>query len=177
VEKHGSRTRRSWRKLHIGVDADTGRIVAPALTDKDADDGSQVGPLLDQIGGTVASFTADGAYDRDDVYREVSVRHADAEVVVPLRSSAVPSGMAETAPTQRDGHLQIIGEHGRMGWQRVSGYNWCALVESDIAQWKRVIGDGLRLQAGRRQATEVAIAADVLNRMLDLGRPEYVRLA
>ena len=85
--------------------------------------------------------------------------------------------MAETAPTQRDGHLQIIGERGRMGWQRVSGYNWRALVESDIAQWKCVIGDGLRLQTGRRQATEVAIAADVLNRMLDLGRPEYVRLA
>jgi hypothetical protein len=28
VEKHGTSRRRSWRKLHIGVDADTGRIVA-----------------------------------------------------------------------------------------------------------------------------------------------------
>jgi hypothetical protein len=52
-----------------------------------------------------------------------------------------------------------------------------ALVKSDIARWKRVIGDGLRSQTGRRQATEVASAADVLNRMLDLGRPEYVRTA
>src|SRR3982751_5856565 len=32
VEKHGTRTRRSWRKLHLGVDADTGRIVAVELT-------------------------------------------------------------------------------------------------------------------------------------------------
>jgi hypothetical protein len=46
VEKHGSRTRRSWRKLHIGVDADTGRIVTSALTANDVDDASQVGPLL-----------------------------------------------------------------------------------------------------------------------------------
>src|SRR3954452_21703733 len=48
-EKHGTNTRRSWRKLHIGVDADTGRIMASALTTKDVDDGAQVGPLLDQI--------------------------------------------------------------------------------------------------------------------------------
>ena len=51
------------------------------------------------------------------------------------------------------------------------------LVEADVSRWKRVIGDGLRSQTDGRQATEVAIAADVLNRMLDLGRPEYVRIA
>src|SRR4051794_40442512 len=28
VEKHGTKRRRSWRKLHLGVDAETGRIVA-----------------------------------------------------------------------------------------------------------------------------------------------------
>src|SRR3954468_3036736 len=43
IEKHGTKRRRSWRKLHIGVDADTGRIVASALTTHDVDDGSQVG--------------------------------------------------------------------------------------------------------------------------------------
>ena len=64
-----------------------------------------------------------------------------------------------------------------MGWQKVSGYNWRALVEAGIARWKRVIGDGLRSRTDERQATEVAIAADVLNRMLELGRPEYVRIA
>jgi hypothetical protein len=176
VEKHGSRTRRSWRKLHIGADADTGRIVAATLTPNNTDDGSQVGPLLDQLGSPVASFTADGAFDRDDVYTEVMTRHPDAEVIVPPRTSAVPSRTAETAPTQRDRHIKIIAEHGRMGWQKASGYNWRALVEADISRWKRVIGDGLRSQTDVRQATEVAIAVGVLNRILDLGRPEYVRI-
>ena len=126
--------------------------------------------------GPVASFTGDGAYDRDDVYGAVAERHADAAVIVPPRSSAVPSTTAETAPTQRDGHLEVIAEHGRMGWQQVSGYNWRALVEADISRWKRVIGDGLRSRTDGRQASEVAIAAGALNRMLDLGRPEYVRV-
>src|SRR3712207_1940303 len=49
IEKHGTKTRRSWRKLHLGVDANTGKIVAAALTGHDGDDGSQVGPLLDQV--------------------------------------------------------------------------------------------------------------------------------
>ena len=43
VEKHGTNRRRSWRKLHIGVDAETGQIIAAALTTNDVDDGSQVG--------------------------------------------------------------------------------------------------------------------------------------
>ena len=98
-------------------------------------------------------------------------------MVVPPRVKAVPSEAAETAPTQRDAHLRWIAARGRMGWQRALGYGWRALVEAGIARWKRVIGDGLRSQTGGRQATEVAIAADVLNRMLDLGRPNYVRIA
>ena len=177
AEKHGSRTRRSWRKLHLGVDADTGRIVAAALTDKDADDGSRVGPSLDRMGGAVASFTADGAYDRDDVHAEVAARHPGAAVIVPPRSGAVPSDTAETAPTQRDRHLQVIAGRGRLGWQKASGHNWRALVEAGIARFERVIGDALRSHTDGRQATEVAIAVRALNRMLELGRPEYVRLA
>jgi hypothetical protein len=176
VEQHATGPRRSWRKLHIGVDADTGQIIAADLTSKDVDDGSQVGPLLEQIAGPVASFTGDGAYDRDDVYREVCQRHPDAAVIVPPRSSAVPSATAETAPTKRDRHLQLIAERGRMGWQRASGYNWRALVEADIGRYKRVIGDALRSRTEARQTTEVAIAVASLNRMLELGRPEYVRL-
>ena len=147
------------------------------LTDRDADDGSQTAPLLDRIDGPVASFTGDGAFDRDDVYAEVAARHPDAAVIVPPRSSAVPGEAAETSPTQRGLHLRCIADRGRMGWQKASGYGWRALVEADISRWKRVVGDGLRARTDGRQETEVAVAADALNRMLDLGRPAYVRIA
>jgi hypothetical protein len=177
VEKHGTRTRRSWRKLHIGVDADTARIIAVELTGNETDDGSQAGPLLDQVTGPVASFTADGAYDRDDVYGAVAERHPEAAVIVPPRTDAVPSGTAATAPTERDRHLRCIAEQGRMGWQKASGYNRRALAEAAVSRYKRVIGDALRSRTDRRRATEVAIAVQALNRMLDLGRPESVRIA
>ena len=125
----------------------------------------------------MASVTGDGAYDRDDVYAEVAARHPEAAVIVPPRANAVPSEAAQIAPTQRDRHLRCIAERGRMAWQKASGYNWRALVEADISRWKRVIGDRLRFKTDGRQASEVAIAADVLNRMLGLGRPKYVRIS
>src|SRR2546421_11716146 len=99
-----------------------GGVVAAALTTNDVDDGSQVGPLLDQVDGPIASFTGDGAYDQDGVYASVAERHPAAAVIVPPRSTAVPSATAETAPTQRDRHLQLIAERGRRGRQMASGY-------------------------------------------------------
>jgi Transposase DDE domain len=177
IEKHGTRRRRSWRKLHIGVDAETGQILASELTTSDVDDGTQVEPLLDQIPGPIASFTGDGAYDQEGVYATVTQRHPDADVIIPPRSTAVPSEMAERAPTQRDRHLQSITEHGRIGWQKASGYTRRALVESAIGRLKRVIGDALYSRTDRRRATEIAIAVHALNRMLELGGPKSVRVA
>ena len=177
LEKHGTTTRRSWRMLHLGVDADTGRIVASTLTSKDVDDASQVDPLLNQVAGSVASVTADGAYDQDRVYTGVAERHPDAAVVVPPRATAVPSDTAESAPTQRDGHLQHIARHGRMSWQSASGYNRRARVEATMNRWKQVVGDELRAHSDEGRAIEVAVAVHALNRMQDLGRPRYVRVA
>ena len=177
LEKHGTKARRSWKKLHLGRDADTGQIVAATLTTNGTDDGSQVGPLLDQVAGQIASFTGDGAYDQNGVYASVAERHPEAAVIVPPRSTAVPSQTAETAPTQRDRHLQLIVETGRMGWQKASGYNKRARAEATISRFKRVIGDALRSRTDQRQEAEVAIAVAALNRMLELGRPNYVRIA
>jgi transposase len=176
IEKHGTRARRSWRKLHLGVDAGTGQIVASALTSKEMDDAAQVGPLLDQVTGLLTSVTADGAYDQDGVYDAIAERHRDTAVIVPPRRTAVLSDKAATAPTQRDRHLQCIAETSRRAWQKVSGYNKRAKVEAAIGRWKQVIGDGLRSRTDERRVTEVNVAVDVLNRMLELGRPNYVRI-
>jgi hypothetical protein len=51
------------------------------------------------------------------------------------RRYAVPSETGrETAPTQRDRHLQVMTEHGRVGWQKALGYNRRALVEAAISR-------------------------------------------
>jgi hypothetical protein len=151
--------------------------LASELTSNDVDDGSQVEPLLDQIPGPLTSVIGDGAYDQAGIYSAVAKRHPDADVIIPPRSTAVLSEDVETTPTQRDRHLQSIAEHGRIGWQKRSGYTRRALVETSISRLKRVIGDALRSQTDGRRATEVAIAISALNRMLELGRPDSGRVA
>ena len=177
IEKYGAKTRRSWRKLHIGLDADTGQIVAATLTMKNVDDGAEVGPLLDQVSGSVASFTADGAYDQEGLAAAVAERHPEAAIIVPPRSTAVPSDTAWTAPTRRDRHLRGIAEHGRAAWRKASGYTKRARAEAAIGRFKQVIGDGLRARMDERRASEVDVAVHVLNRMLGLGRSISVRIA
>jgi hypothetical protein len=106
------------------------------LTTKDVDDASEVGSLLDQIVGPLASFTADGAYDQESVYNAVTERDPEAAVIVPPRATAALSETAEMAPTQRDRHLQGIAAKGRMGWQKTSGYNIRSRVEAAIGRYK-----------------------------------------
>ena len=70
--------------------------------------------------------------------------------------------------------LQCIAETSRGAWQETSGYNKRAKVEAETGRWKQVIGDGLPSRRDKRRVTEVSVAVDVLNRMLALGRPNYV---
>ena len=131
----------------------------------------------DQITAPLASFIGDGAYDQAGIYDIIAKRDPDAEVIVPPRSTAVLTETAESAPTQRDRHLQSIAEHGRVGWQTRSGYTRRALGEAAISRLKRVVGNALRSRTEHRRATEAAIAVQTLNQMLELGRPKSVRIA
>ena len=101
----------------------------------------------------------------------------DAAIIVPPRSIAMPSEAAETAPTQRHRHLRAIAEHGRMAWQAASGYTKRARVETAMSRFKRVIADALRSHTDERRATKVEVVVHVLDHMLDLGRPNSVRIA
>jgi hypothetical protein len=99
---------------------DTHKIVAAELTPDDVGDVSELPGLLDQVDAGIASLTADGAYDGEVVYDAVANRHPDAEIIIPPRATAVPN---KTTATRRDRHITTIDKHGRMGWQRRSGYN------------------------------------------------------
>jgi transposase len=175
-EKHDGQGRRTWRKLHLAVDPDTGEILASELTTVEDGDASQVGPLLDQISGPIASVTADGAYDGAPVYRTIAERDPAAAVIIPPRSTAVPSDTAETAPTQRDRHLRMIQERGRLGWQKAANYGRRSLGEVAMMRYKTVIGRRLHARTLPTQKAEAAAGCKVLNVMTRLGMPVSQRI-
>ena len=178
VEKHGERGTRTWRKLHLAVDPDTGEILASELTSNEDGDVSQVGPLLEQISGPIASVTADGAYDGEPVYRAAAERQPDppVAVVIPPRSTAVPSPNAGTMPSQRDMHIRMIQAKGRLGWQKAVGYGRRSHAETAMFRYKTVIGYRLRARTLPAQKTEAKVACSVLNRMTRLGMPVFQRV-
>jgi len=118
--------------------------------------------------------TADGAYDGAPTYQTIAAHGEDIDVVIPPRSTAVPSG-EPNPPTQRDRHLEMITERGRLAWQAATSYGQRALVETTMGRYKAVIGPRLRARGFAAQQTEVAIGVAVLNRMLAEGRLESVR--
>jgi transposase len=176
-EKHGGKPRRTWRRLHLAVDPDSGDILAAELTPTDDGDASQVGPRLDQIASPVCAVLADGAYDGEPIYRTVAERHPDAAVVIPPRSTAVSSDTAETTPTPRDRHIQVLAAKGRMGWQAATGYGKRALVETTFHRYKALIGRSLRARTLSAQKVEARIACAVINRMTRLGMPVARKVA
>ena len=143
------------------------------MTPDDVGDVSEVPELLDQVGTPIASMTADGAYDSTVVYEAVAERHPEAAVIIPPRCTAVPG---ETTATQRDRHLAAIAKHGRMNWQRSSGYNRRSLAETAVYRYKNIIGRRLRARTLPNQRTEAKIGCNVLNRMTRLGMPVSVRI-
>lgn len=177
LEKHGGTARRCWRKLHLAVDPATGEILASELTGNEEGDSSLVGPLLDQIARPIDAVIADSAYDGEPTYRTVAAHAPNADVIIPPRATAVVSDTAETTPSHRDRHIQMIVERGRLGWQRAVQYGRRSLVEVAMLRYKILVGRSLRARTLSAQKAEAKAACAVINRMTSLGMPTSRKVA
>jgi Transposase DDE domain len=171
TKKHGEKHRKSWTKLHIGVD-DQGWIIASTITDDHDQDPSQVPALLAQVDWELERFIGDGMYDQAPVYAAVKGHSPGARVIIPPRKDAVLSRTAASSPSQRDQHLLAIEKAGRFAWKRTSGYYDQAHAENAFSRYKRTFGGRLRARREEAQEREASLACALLNRMRELGRPQ-----
>ena len=172
-----SNRRRSWRKLHLGIDGD-GYIIASALTDRTVDDACVAISMLEQIEG-IARFTADGAYDSREMYEALAAAGAidiRIVIVIPPKKTATVDSRAKGVWYQRNEAIARIGEIGRRQWRKESGAHRQAQAENGIYRYKRIIGDRLRALHCEAQKKETLIAINVINRMTALGMPESVKV-
>lgn len=172
-EKHrAKKARKTWRKLHIALDPDTGDILAAELTTEHVGDETALPDLLTNIDADVTQFLADGAYDGQGIADSLVDKFGpEIEIIVPPPKNAVHGANA-----QRNQHIDAIAEHGRMRWQTEAGYNQRSQVEAQIGRWKQVIGDRLQARDFDTQIAEAQIASKALNRMTALGRAAYERV-
>ena len=171
------RNRRSWRKLHLVVNAKTAEIHSAKVTMHDTRDSTPVLNLLMSINRDIASVMADGAYDRASVYDAIE-EHTPHESDTPTRIVIPPGRNARLGDDygvvndQRDGNIRHIARVGRRQWQKESKYNQRSLVETAMSRFKNEFGDGVRGRTMRTQATEVRMTCTILNTMTRLGMPD-----
>ncbi|MEM6889919.1 MAG: IS5 family transposase [Pseudomonadota bacterium] len=171
-EKHGTRkARKTWRKLHIGLDPETGDIVASKLTTEHVGDESALPVLIADVATDVSRFLADGAYDGQGVADCLIEKFGPGiEIIIPPPKNAVHG-----KNVQRNHHIDAIAQNGRMSWQSEMGYNKRSQVEAQIGRWKQVIGDRRQARDCYNQIAEAKIASNALNNMAGLGRVKYER--
>ena len=165
--KHGGHGRRGWKKLHLGVDR-SGVIVAHALTEATADDATTGITLISAVDGSLASVTADGAYDTIAFYETAAARGAT--VVVPPDKTAQVSRRRPRS-SARDRTITKMKRIGRRRWKKEVGYHRQARVENAFFRYKSIIGGALRARSSAGQGTEAVLACNILNQITALGRP------
>jgi transposase len=177
VRQHGWSKRRTWRKLHLGVDEATGEIVAAVVSEAGVADDAAVPDLLEQVPGEIYQVSADGAYDKRHCYDALAERGARA-IIPPRRDAKIwQHGNCAGAPWQRDENLRAIRRTGRRRWKQDSGYHRRSLAETTFFRCKTLFGPTLHARTFPQQATELFIKVAALNRMTHLGMPDSYRLA
>jgi len=177
VRKHGYSKRRTWRKLHLAIDAESHEIQAVMVTEAKVDDAEMVDHLLRPIDRPVARAAADGAYDKRKVYRVLEPR-AECILIPPRRNARIwKHGNAAGPPLARDENLRHIRRSGRAAWKREVGYHVRSLAETGVFRMKTIFGGHLASRRPERQVTEGAVRGRALNIMTRLGMPQSERVA
>lgn len=173
VRKHGVSKRRTWRKLHIGIDVVTQEIISVALTSNAEDDAAVAAKMLKGKTASINSFTGDGAYD-DFAFREVlgsSIR----QIIPPPKDAVVHKGTkrkpAKEYLWQRNEAVAFIEEHDRKQWKNKEAYHRRSLNEVAIFRYKARFTHQLSARKIENQQTEVALKCKILNSFRQQGRP------
>ena len=168
VRTHGADKRRTWRKLHISMDASTHQITAALISDKELLDRNALPELLEQTEAELKYVCADGAYDFEQCYRAIKSRQA--RPLIPPRRDGVIRGKSPFE--QRDENLREIRKLGRKQWKRKSTYHQRSLVETAFFRLKTIFSERLRSRTTQAQRAEASLRCMAMNRMSSLGMPQ-----
>jgi IS5 family transposase len=172
VRQHGWSRRRTWRKLHLGVDEATLEFVAVVVTTNDFKDSQLLEDLLAQVADEISQVSADGAYDSRNCYDAIRDRKARAAIPPQKRARIWQHGNTKAERHIRDENLREIRRKGRRQWKREAGYHRRSLAETQVFRVKMIFGERVRAHSFDGQAAQLLVRCAALNRMTHLGMPD-----
>lgn len=178
TRKHGWSKRRTWRKLHLGVDVDTHMILCHELTKNGKGDGdSQVFPkLLSQLNSTLSQVSGDGGYDSWGCHEAIAAQNAIATIPPQEGAKIKQHGNSKADPLPRDEIIRRIRKVGRKKWKEESGYHKRSLSETAMFRMKAIFGSMLSSRKLESQKKEAALRCMVLNKLTSLGMPDSQKI-
>ncbi len=179
VRKHGWSKRRTWRKLHIGIDVNTQEIVAAELTGNDKDDAATAKTMLKGATKRIKSFRGDGAYDDLDFRKTLGAKVH--QIIPPPKDAVVRKGTKkkplEEYIHQRNQAVADIHQNGRKAWKVEQGYHKRSLNEVVMFRYKTIFGQELSARKTENQLAEALLKCSILNKYTDLGMPDSYKVA
>lgn len=177
VRQHGYTKRRTWRKLHLGVDQATHEFVAVVVSTNDFKDSQLLPDLLEQVEEEIQQVSADGAYDSRNCYD--ALRQREARAAIPPRDGAKiwQHGNTKAERHIRDENLRAIRRKGRREWKRACGYHRRSLAETQVFRVKMIFGERVSARSFEGQAAQLLVRCATLNRMTHLGMPDSYAVA
>ncbi len=177
VRQHGWSRRRTWRKLHLGVDQATHELVAAVVSTNSFKDSQVLPDLLEQVEDEIKQVSADGAYDARNCYDAIRAREARAAIPPQKRAKIWRHGNTRAQRHIRDENLRAIRRKGRAAWKRESGYHRRSLAETAVFRVKMIFGERVRARSFDGQAAQLLVRCATLNRMTHLGMPDSYKVA
>jgi|SRR6185369_9340486 IS5 family transposase len=177
VRQHGYTYRRTWRKIHVGVDEASGEVVAAVVTTNNYHDSQVLPDLLDQVEEEIRQVAGDGAYDRRICYEAIRARHARATIPPQRNAKIWQHGNTKAERLARDENLRRIRQVGRAAWKRESGYHRRSLAETTMFRLKTIFSERVTARGFAGQAAQLLVRCAALNRMTQLGRPDSYKAA
>lgn len=179
VRKHGASKRRTWRKLHIGIDVDTQEIVCVELTGNNEDDAQAAAGMLKGRVGHIDSFRGDGAYD-DFKLREV-LGDGVKQIIPPRKGAVVGKGTSKKPVPeylrQRNEAVEYINSQDRKAWKIIEGYHLRSLSEVAMFRYKTAFSANMKARHIENQKTEAQLKCKILNIFQQQGMPMTCKVA
>jgi hypothetical protein len=164
TKKHGAEYRRQWRKVHLGIDAETLEIRAIEVTDNKTGDAPMLPELMNQI---------PESEQIKECHNAIAARGAAA--IISARKNAQFRKENTAGARARNAILRATKYLGRAIWKKWSGYHRRSLVETKMRCFK-LLGERVMARDFERQVAELQVRAAILNRFTQLGTPTTVRV-
>lgn len=166
AEKYGGK--KCWKKLHLALDAETGKLVLAKLTSEYVHDTTYLEEALQKTNCCKGKVLFDGIADSLRCYR-LAIKYNKTLLTPPQKGAIFRK---EQELEGRNDAIRLIRGLGndrtaKSIWGKLTGYNRRVIAESMMARWKKLYGGDLKSRCSDRQNIEIQLKAAMINALIE----------